>query len=186
MANAPTSSPASNAALAHARDSVEPIAEIGPSSDHGYVADLSRSVSIGPPLAGDPTLGALTLPGFLDEVVGRFAEQDAVVEHRPGGDVLRWTYRDVGDAARAVAKSLLAAGLGKGERVGVLMTNRAEFLPVVFGTALAGGVATPLKASASTRRPSGASPRSGSPATRSRGGCCSSTRARCSSPAAPK
>ena len=43
-----------------------------------------------------------------------------------------------------VAKALVAGGLGKGERVGVLMTNRAEFLSAVFGSAMAGGVAVPL------------------------------------------
>ena len=35
-------------------------------------------------------------------------------------------------------------GVGKGSRVGILMTNRPEFLAAVFGTALAGGVAVPL------------------------------------------
>jgi fatty-acyl-CoA synthase len=55
----------------------------------------------------------------------------------------RWSYRELWDSARAVAKSLAACGLGKGERVGVLMINRAEFLAAVFGTALAGGVAVP-------------------------------------------
>jgi fatty-acyl-CoA synthase len=40
-----------------------------------------------------------------------------------------------------VARALVACGVGKGTRVGVLATNRLEFLSGVFGTALAGGVA---------------------------------------------
>ena len=36
------------------------------------------------------------------------------------------------------------AALGKDARVGVLMTNRPEWLAAVFGTSLAGGVAVPL------------------------------------------
>ena len=56
----------------------------------------------------------------------------------------RWSYRDLWDHSIEVAKALIACGLGKGERVGVLMTNRAEFLSAVFGSALAGGIAVPL------------------------------------------
>ena len=39
---------------------------------------------------------------------------------------------------------LAACGIGKGTRVGVLVTNRLEFLSCLFGTALAGGVATTI------------------------------------------
>ena len=56
----------------------------------------------------------------------------------------RWSYRDLWDRSVEVAKALVACGLGKGERVGVLMTNRAEFLSAVFGSALAGGTSVPL------------------------------------------
>ena len=40
-----------------------------------------------------------------------------------------------------MARALKACGVGKGERVGLLMTNRLEFVSGLFGTALAGGVA---------------------------------------------
>ena len=56
----------------------------------------------------------------------------------------RWSYRDLWDRSIEVARALVACGLGKGERIGVLMTNRAEFLSAVFGSALAGGIAVPL------------------------------------------
>jgi fatty-acyl-CoA synthase len=43
-----------------------------------------------------------------------------------------------------VARALRACGVGKDGRVGVLMTNRPEWIAVVWGTALAGGVAVTL------------------------------------------
>ena len=127
------------------------MAAAAPMHSHRYVASLERSVSVGPPLASAANLGVLTLPGFLGEVVDRFGDSEVVVEHLPDGGVLRWTYRDLARASRDVAKGLTAIGLAKGERVGVLMTNRAEFLPAVFGTALAGGVATPLSTFSTAR-----------------------------------
>jgi fatty-acyl-CoA synthase len=56
----------------------------------------------------------------------------------------RWSYLDLWNRSVDVAKALVGAGLGKGERVGILMTNRPEFLSAVFGSALAGGIAVPL------------------------------------------
>lgn len=107
---------------------------------------LERPVSIihGKQLSEEPGLGALTLPGFLREVTRRFADREALVQPRPDGAMERWSYCDLWERSVAAANSLVACGLGKGERVGVLMTNRAEFLSAVFGTALAGGVAAPL------------------------------------------
>ena len=112
--------------------------------DHRYVADASVSVSRGPPLDSEPGLGALTLPGFLDQVTSAFSKHEALAQLREDGTVERWSYGELRDRAMAVAKALVACGIGKGERVGVLMTNRAEFLAAVFGAALAGGVAAPL------------------------------------------
>ena len=43
-----------------------------------------------------------------------------------------------------VARALIACGVGKDSRVGILMTNRPEHLAAAFGTALAGGVIVPL------------------------------------------
>jgi acyl-CoA synthetase (AMP-forming)/AMP-acid ligase II len=115
-----------------------------PAQSHRFVDDRSRSIVRGIPLASEPGLGALTLPGLLREVTGRFADREALVHGDDRGEMERWSYRELWQHALAVARALVACGLGKGQRVGILMTNRAEFLPAVFGTALAGGVATPL------------------------------------------
>lgn len=99
------------------------------------------SIVSGPPLSEEPGLGALTLSGWLREVTERSGAREALVMHEAGG-VTRWTYNDLWERANEVARALIACGVGKGTRVGVLMTNRPEFLSAVFGTALAGGVAT--------------------------------------------
>lgn len=101
------------------------------------------SIVVGPPLGEEPGLGVLTLGGWLREVSGRFGPGEALVMHEAAG-VTRWTYDDLWAQANRVARALLAHGVGKGTRVGILMTNRPEFLAAVFGTALAGGVAATL------------------------------------------
>jgi fatty-acyl-CoA synthase len=97
----------------------------------------------GIPLSEEAGLGALTLAGFVREIAARYGPREAAVLHL-GDQVVRWTYGDLLDHAMAVAKSLVALGIGKGTRVGILMTNRHEFLAAAFGAALAGGVATPI------------------------------------------
>jgi fatty-acyl-CoA synthase len=97
----------------------------------------------GPPLGDEPGLGALTLPGFLREVTMRFAPRLAVAAPL-GKRRDRWTYVQLWSRAVEVARALAALGIGKDGRVGILMTNRPEWLSAFFGVALAGGVAVPL------------------------------------------
>jgi acetyl esterase/lipase len=65
------------------------------------------------------------------------------VLHTPNGAV-RWTYARLWDRAAEVARSLRACGVGKDSRVGILMTNRPEWIAAFFGVGLAGGVAVAL------------------------------------------
>ncbi|WP_295638400.1 AMP-binding protein [Novosphingobium sp.] len=102
---------------------------------------MQPSIIRGAPLAEEPGLGALTLGGWLEEVTTRFGPREAMVLHEAAGTI-RWTYADLWAQSQAVARALVACGVGHGTRVGVLMTNRPEFLSAVFGTAVAGGVAT--------------------------------------------
>lgn len=95
------------------------------------------------PLSEEPGIGALSLPGYLREVTERYADNEAVVMHRADG-VERWSYRDLWDRSVEVAKALIASGVTRGTRVGILMTNRPEYLSVLFGTAMAGGVSVVL------------------------------------------
>jgi fatty-acyl-CoA synthase len=112
--------------------------------DHEVLADKSPSIVRGIPLSEEPGLGELTLPGYIRQVTERFTDREALVQPRCDGTMDRWSYRDLWDRSVEVAKALIAGGLGKGERVGVLMTNRSEFLTAAFGSTLAGGIAVPL------------------------------------------
>lgn len=111
----------------------------------GAESKTSSALSIvtGTPLGEEPGLGALTLPGYLREVTTRFAGREALVRRSAHG-TLRWSYASLWERSIEVARALLAGSFGKNSRVGVLMTNRPEFLAAVFGTGLAGGVAVPL------------------------------------------
>jgi len=98
----------------------------------------------GGPLEDEPGIGALTLPGFLREIAGRYASNEALVEHRPGGEVERWSYADLQDRSVEVAKALIACGVGKENRIGILMTNRLEWVSGCFGIGFAGGTVVGL------------------------------------------
>ncbi|TDC95606.1 AMP-binding protein [Actinomadura sp. 7K507] len=117
--------------------------------------ETTRDLSIvsGPPLSEEQGLGSLTLPGFLREVTATYGEREAVVHRTADGTAaggadsaaaIRWSYTDLWERAVEVARALRACGVGKDSRVGVLMTNRPEWLSAVFGTSLAGGVAVTL------------------------------------------
>ncbi len=101
------------------------------------------SIVSGPPLSEERGLGALTLPGFLREVTEMYSAREAVV-FRTAAGVTRWTYAELSERATDVARALRACGVGKGTRVGVLMTNRPEWISAVFGISMAGGVAVTL------------------------------------------
>jgi len=112
-------------------------------------ADAKASIASGVPLASEPGLGALTIPGYLREVTSRFAAREALV-WRAEGAVERWTYATLWERSLEVARALIACGVGKDSRVGILMTNRPDHLAAAFGTALAGGVAVPLNTFSTT------------------------------------
>ena len=97
----------------------------------------------GPPLEDEPGLGALTLPGYLREITDRYADREALVFYE-AGERICWTYSQLWERAMTVARALLSLQCGKDTRVGVLMTNRPEWLAAVFGATLAGCVAVPL------------------------------------------
>jgi acyl-CoA synthetase (AMP-forming)/AMP-acid ligase II len=100
----------------------------------------------GPPLSDAVGIGPLTLGSILAEQSARFPEHEALVFDDPllGGATVRWSYRDLERHARRLARALLATGIGKGARIGVLMGNRPEAVASIFGAALAGAVAVPL------------------------------------------
>ncbi|OBK19545.1 AMP-dependent synthetase [Mycobacterium asiaticum] len=101
------------------------------------------SLVSGPLLRDEPGLGTLTLPGFLRDVTTMYRDREALVF--PSAETCtHWTYAELWERAVEVARALRAVGVGKDTRVGVLMTNRPEWLSAFFGISLAGGVAVTL------------------------------------------
>ncbi|SEQ96730.1 AMP-binding enzyme C-terminal domain-containing protein [Solimonas aquatica] len=97
----------------------------------------------GGPLA-EEALGALTLGGFLREVCERHGPREAMVFHAEDGSVQRLSYAQLWEQANALARALLARGVLKQTRVGLLATNRPEWLIAAFSIVLAGGTCVAL------------------------------------------
>ncbi len=105
--------------------------------------DAGLSISQGIPLDEEQGIGPLTLGGYVREIARRHGPSEAAVIHL-GGEAQRWTYDELLARSMEVARSLVACGVGRGTRVGILVTNRLEFLSCAFGAALAGGIATTI------------------------------------------
>lgn len=80
-----------------------------------------------------------TLFDLLCEQATRFPERAAVICRE---QVI--TYRALADSAGRIAAALRGRGIGRGERVGILVNNRPEWLEACFGTAAIGAVAVPF------------------------------------------
>jgi len=81
------------------------------------------------PLIGE-TVGA-----NFDRIVGLYPDRDAVVVRHQD---VRWTYAEFGARVDRVARALVAAGLGPGDRMGIWAPNCAEWLLVQYASAKAG------------------------------------------------
>ncbi|MGZ8179577.1 AMP-binding protein [Williamsia sp. SKLECPSW1] len=77
----------------------------------------------------------LTPLRFLERAAEVHPDSEAVVD----GD-RRITYREFADAAQRMASAVRASGVGPGERVAFLATNRLELLVAHYGVPLAGAV----------------------------------------------
>ncbi|WP_250291064.1 AMP-binding protein [Frankia sp. CiP1_Cm_nod1] len=90
-----------------------------------------------------------TLPTVFDRVTLYYADSTAIID----GD-RRLTYRQTQQWANRVANGLIALGVGKGERVGLLLPNVLEFIPSQHGIWKAGAVLVqlPTRAAAAGHR----------------------------------
>ena len=83
-----------------------------------------------------PLLGE-TIGANLRRTVECFADRDAlVVRHQQ----YRATYRQLWEEVTRAARSLLAAGVAKGERIGVWSPNRHEWVVLQYATARVGAI----------------------------------------------
>ena len=81
----------------------------------------------------------------VEQISRDHASKDAIL-YRAGGqqDFRRWTYARFGDECRRVARGLLAAGLGKGDRVALWSENQPEWMTVWMGAVIAGLSIVPI------------------------------------------
>ena len=83
-----------------------------------------------------PLLGE-TIGANLRRTVERHADRDALVVRAQG---FRATYAELWDLTTALARSLLARGVAKGDRVGIWAPNRYEWVVTQYATARIGAV----------------------------------------------
>jgi fatty-acyl-CoA synthase len=81
-----------------------------------------------------PLLGE-TIGANLERTVARVPDSDALVSVHQD---LRYTYAELNEAVDRLARGLLAAGLERGDRLGVWSPNRAEWTLTQFATAKLG------------------------------------------------
>jgi fatty-acyl-CoA synthase len=80
-----------------------------------------------------------TLFELLGELAGYFPARVAVV---CGGRSA--SYRDLAEAAGRIGAALRVHGIGRGDRVGILVNNRLEWLEACFGASAVGATAVPF------------------------------------------
>jgi fatty-acyl-CoA synthase len=76
-----------------------------------------------------------TIGANLDRMITRFGEREALVSSTQD---VRFTYAQLGAATRELARGLLAAGIRRGDRVGIWSPNCAEWVLVQYATARIG------------------------------------------------
>lgn len=81
----------------------------------------------------------MSIDRLLEWSVDRFAERVAIQT-----DTTRRTFRQVDDRANALANWLIANGIAKGDRVGVLIGNQAEYPEAEMAIVKAGAVRVPM------------------------------------------
>jgi O-succinylbenzoic acid--CoA ligase len=80
-----------------------------------------------------------SLDALLANAVSRAPDSDAVV----AGD-RRLSYAELDDEAGRVAAGLAAVGVGPGDRIALMLGNRAEFVTTLFGARRLGAVVVPV------------------------------------------
>ncbi|MEQ7849236.1 class I adenylate-forming enzyme family protein [Nocardioides kribbensis] len=86
-----------------------------------------------------PAWVARRLDEQLDAAVEEFGDRPYVVtDHRS------WTYREVADWSRRLARGLVAAGVRPGDLVALVMANHPEFVALKYAIARAGATAVPV------------------------------------------
>jgi acyl-CoA synthetase (AMP-forming)/AMP-acid ligase II len=76
-----------------------------------------------------------TLPRLIDRCVSAFGDRDLVVS-----PAVRYSYRDLADMSEGLARRLLGRGVGKGTRVGLLLTQNQDWIAAFWACGRVGAV----------------------------------------------
>ena len=80
-----------------------------------------------------------TIPGLVSDAAGRFGDREAVVD---GG--LRLSFAGLAAAVDQAARAVMAAGVGRGDRVAIWAPNCWEWIVAALAVHGAGGVLVPI------------------------------------------
>jgi len=81
----------------------------------------------------------MNLKVMLEEVAEHYGEKTAIVSGSR-----RLSYAGLDEASNKVANALIKMGVGRGDRVAMLLSNSPEFVVIYFGVAKVGAIAVPL------------------------------------------
>jgi fatty-acyl-CoA synthase len=84
---------------------------------------------------GDEPLLYKTVGAVLEEAAARWGEREALIVRHQN---IRWTYRELDEAADRLAAGFLHLGLVPGDRIGIWSPNRYEWVVTQFASAKAG------------------------------------------------
>ena len=84
-----------------------------------------------------PPLLEETIGANFERTVAAHADREALVEVASGR---RWTWAELNRDVDALARGLIRAGIGKGDRVGIWSPNCAEWTLVQYATAKIGAI----------------------------------------------
>ena len=85
---------------------------------------------------------AYNLGALFDPALG--GDRTALIDCRDWAEPREYSHRQIDDLANACARGLLARGLVRGDSIGILSANRAEYLIAYFGILRAGLIAVPI------------------------------------------
>lgn len=86
----------------------------------------------------------VALPSSVVAMLRQSVERDALAEALVELDGARLSYQELWDRSARVAGGLRAAGVGRGDRVGIRLGNGVDWVLGFFGTLMAGAVAVPV------------------------------------------
>jgi fatty-acyl-CoA synthase len=80
-----------------------------------------------------------SLAAWLDGCADQYGDRPLVL-----ADEMRFSYADVAAESRRLADGLAALGVRPGDRVGMIMANYPQFVPIKFAIARVGAIAVPI------------------------------------------